>query len=100
MSSELQWYRVRLAIPTFSAAQAPTIVVDLQEELELRPHLDQPLVSWTDSPGQIVIEVSDQARSAEQAAAGMAEEIFEATCAVVADTDGLRVELLGVEPRR
>lgn len=98
MSSKLHRYRVRLGIPSLSEAESLAVLSDLQEELDLRPHLDNPIVTWDPQSNCLIVEVGDEVVSAEQAAGGMTEELFEATCAVIPDTAVLRVEFLHVQP--
>ena len=98
MNSRLQWFTIRLSIPHLAADQARALVPDLQEELDLRPHLRAPQVTQQPDSGVIIVEVDTEALNAEQAATGMAEELFEATCAVLEDTASLRVEILEMQP--
>ena len=98
MSPQLQWFRIRLSIPHLAEDQARLLVPDLQEELELRPHLRNAAVTQQPGSGQITVSIETEALSSQQAGAGMAEELFEATCAVLTDTTGLRVEIVDVHP--
>lgn len=98
MSPELQWFTVRLSIPHLAADQARLLVPDLQEELDLRPHLRNATVTQQQGSGRIIVGVETEATGSRQAGEGMAEEVFEATCAVLADTAGLRVEIVDVQP--
>ena len=98
MNAQRRRFAVRLSIPTLSAAQAGLGVPELQEELDQRPHLSNPQVRWEVEPGRVLVEVDVEGVNPEQAAAMMAEELFEVAAAVLPEFDVLRVEVVDVLP--
>lgn len=94
--STLHWYNLQLAIDGIVAEHAQQLVTDLQVELLMRPHFRTPLVRWEGDSGRVIVDLEREAREQHTAAATVAEELLEATCAVIDDFDVIRIELLSV----
>jgi hypothetical protein len=71
---------------------------DLPGELEMRPHLLRPRVSWDAERRCVLVELEDAAFGPEQAGRSLSEELFAAACAILSDAAGLRVDVLDVRP--
>ena len=98
MSAKLSWFTVRLALLGVPGQYADEAVRDLQNELEMRPHLRNPQISWKSETRQAIIQVDNEALSPESAAEGMAEELLEVAVAVLKEFKRIRVEILDVRP--
>jgi hypothetical protein len=94
----LEWFLVCLTMRNLSADQVREALSSLEEELEMRSHLRNPRVRRRENSMDVDIEVETEAVSAEQATRQMAEEIFEAACAVLSDTAGLNVQPFAALP--
>jgi hypothetical protein len=55
-------------------------------------------VFWDEAHTRVVVQVTDEAWNADQSARGMAEELFEASSAILSDMEGIHVEVLSVTP--
>lgn len=98
MSPELRWFTVRLALQGVFEEQASEAVKGLQDELNLRPHLKNPQVSWETETRRVIIQVDTEDLKSESAAEQMAEELLEVASAVLREFDVIHVDVLGVHP--
>jgi hypothetical protein len=98
MSKGWSRYLVRLAVSGSPIEAFASIVSDLQQELDARPHLFEPSVRWDVHQSQILVDVYDEDYDPETAGRGMREELLEVIPTVLRDFDEVRVEILGVSP--
>ena len=87
---------MKLALVVAPMAEGRRVTSDLQEELEARPHLGSPRVSWDELAQHVIVEVIDADLDAGRAGEAMAEELIEVASAVIADFDMMHVEILAV----
>lgn len=92
------YFRVKAALMGSPPEIIQAVVPSLQEELEARPHWREPKVAWEAETERVIIEVDHVAQTAEQAAGGVYEEIFEAANAVLEEFETIRVEVLHIYP--
>jgi hypothetical protein len=92
----MQRFLVRAALTGSPETVIQAALPDLQEELEARPYLKNPRVTWDSDSHCVIVEVEDEAPTAQQARGGVYDEVFESACAVVGDFERLRVEILSV----
>ena len=90
-------YTVVLAVPIVPVAAGQAALVDLQEELDARPHLDRPLVTWDSEMQRLVVTVRVEDSTPEAAAANMAEELWEIAAATLPDFQTMHVEIVSVD---
>ncbi len=96
MTPELTTYAVVLALPIAPVGAGPAALADLQEELDARPHLDRPHVSWDAQQRRLVVRVVVEDVALEAAGGNMAEELFEIAAGILPDFHTMRVEILEV----
>ncbi len=94
MPSNLKWFSVRLALLGVHSDWAVESMRDLQNDLDMRPHLRHPEVSWETETGRIIVQVEIQDLDADQAAAQMAEELLESASGVLKEFEAIRVSVL------
>jgi signal recognition particle subunit SEC65 len=98
MPFELTWFTVRLALLGTSEEHVTEAVQDLQVELDMRPHLRNPRVSWEMETHRVIIQVDAEDLDSKLLGDQMAEELFEVASAVLPEIEGVRVEILDVHP--
>jgi len=98
MPSDLNWFTVRLALIGVFTDQASKVVQDLQEELNMRPHLRNPQVFWETETRRVTVQVETEDLQSESAADQMAEELLEVASAVLSEFEVIRVDILSVYP--
>jgi hypothetical protein len=89
-------FLVRAALTGCPEAVIQAAMPDLQEQLAARPYLKNLRVTWNSDSRCIIVEVEDEAPTAQRARGGVYDEVFESACAVIGNFDRLRVEILGV----
>lgn len=96
-SAHLSLFSVRLSLHDVDSEADPDAVRELADELSMRPHLGSSKVSWGNSERN-VIEVYTETEGLEPSSTGnaVAEELFEASVAVLRKLDGIHVEVLEV----
>ena len=94
MERQRKQFTIRLAVVIRPERVAQETVRELQKELELRPHLLKPCVSWEAETDKIIVEMADEGIDAQQVANGLAEEVWEATAAIMGDFQTMHVEIL------
>lgn len=94
MEQHRKRFTVRLAVVIRPENVARETVLELQKELELRPHLLNPRVSWEAETDKIIVEIVDEGIDAQQVSNGLAEEVWEATAAIMGDFNTMHVEIL------
>ena len=99
MPRSLPWFSVRLALVGSPLEAMQAVVADLQEELQMRPHLGNPRVVWDDRERHVRVEVDSEGLDAQQAADLVAEEILEVVAALLHEFDRVRVDVLHVQHR-
>jgi hypothetical protein len=99
MSREPRWFTVRLALVGSPMDVMRAVVSDLREELGMRPHLKDPRVLWDDQEEHVLVDVDTEEFDPDRAAATIAEEVFEATMAVLGEFERFRVDILGAQLR-
>lgn len=93
------WFTIRLAVVGMPLDALQRALPDLQEELDAREYLNNPRSYWSANDGHIIIELSDTGLSAEHAAKGAAEEIFELVAAVITGVESYHVDVISVLPK-
>jgi hypothetical protein len=100
MAIELRWFTVRLALSGIYEKDALEAVQDLQDELNMRPHLRNSKVFWETGTRRAIIQVDDEDLDSESAADGMAEEVLEVASAVLREFKRIHIEILDVRPSK
>ena len=98
MPLRVGWYFVKLALVGSPIDVIHAGVSDLQEELGLRAHLRKACVTWDHHRQSAIIQLEREGLSAQNAANGAAEEIFEAAASVLGDFETYHVELVETRP--
>ena len=105
MSKKITWFTVQLELLGISNIDAVEFVKDLQDELNMRPHLRNPKVSWEDKNLRIIVQVDMEGlmdseavdQMATEAGDQMAEELLEAASATLRNFKSIHVNVLEVK---
>ena len=100
MYRELKWFTVRLALEGVHEAEAAEEVQALQDELNMRPHLSNPQVSWQPETRRAIIQVDVEDLKPVPAAEQMTEELLEVAAGVLPGYEHLHVDILIVYPSK
>ncbi len=94
----MQQFAIRLAVIIRPGEEARRLLPDLQEELNMRPHLLNPRVLWDPDTQRVIVEIIDTDSDYKRSADGMAEEVWEAVAAVMEEFETMRVEVISALP--
>jgi hypothetical protein len=105
MSSKIIWFNVQLELLGISNSYSVEAVKDLQDDLDMRPHLRNPRVSWDDHNQRILVHVDAEGvmdeneanRMAKEAADQIAEELLEAASGSLREFKSITVHVLDVK---
>jgi hypothetical protein len=98
MPSKLKWFTTRLALLGVHSYLAAEAMRDLQNDLEMRPHLRHPSVSWEAETGRMIVQVEIQDLDADQAAIQITEELLESASGVLREFEAIRASVLEAVP--
>jgi hypothetical protein len=97
MLKKLPRFAVRLALIGLNEENAEGVRQDLEEELLARSHYENPCAFWDVETRRVIVEVNTEGLNPEQVANQSLEEMFEILPAILAESEGLRFEVLTVE---
>jgi hypothetical protein len=94
MQKKFYRYRLLLAGPPNLAASHQ----DLLDELDLRPHLQNPSVRWDITQNGFEVQFVDEMTDSAGWAKHLQEELWELSFSFLESVEGLNVQIVSVEP--
>ena len=96
---ELPKFAVGLILGGIDLHIDPDAILELSNELSIRPHVRKSRISWENqNKGEISAYMETEALDADSAGKDMAEELFEVACGSLHKVVGIHIDVIWVQP--